>query len=325
MHPSSILDRLPRRASAVALALVTAGAVALAAPRAHACDYALGPPPPPRFPWFSQAGFPTNGMFTSGLEWRTVDGVPLQLVPDVAMSLRLGHEVRRPVGGALAPGARFVPTEDCPARGSCRHTLVVGSGPDLTPPGRAIIRVLVTLLPRVPRGAGGFSCPDVDELQLTVEGSDDTTPTEHLTMLAYMGPTPEAALARPEPDAAFGSPSGGGGGLLTADILLGESISRARSGAPFRAAGPFCFAIALMDQAGNIGPRSDARCLDTTDVNDPTVVLVDTPSCRCSVVGAGATGARGGRWGGAVGALLAAMGLRRRGATARRVARGLMG
>ena len=79
-------------------ALVLVGVVlaqlAQSAP-AEACSYGLGPPSTPGYPWWSADNFPTNGLFTSSLEWTTLTG-PLDLVADEQLSLRLGMTVRRP-------------------------------------------------------------------------------------------------------------------------------------------------------------------------------------------------------------------------------------
>jgi len=261
-------------------ALVLVGVVvtqlAQSAP-AEACSYALGPPSPPVYPWWRADNFPTNGLFSSSFEWTTLTG-PLVLEDDDALSLRLGMTVRRP-SSPLIPGRIYQATE-CYQGGTCN--LVVGAGPDMTPPSRAAISSLRTLLVRDPEGVGAFSCPDVDSLEIKVEGSDDTTPPEFLAIGAYLGDTPAEVLANTQIDVSFGFDYAAPGEPLLSTVYIGESVERRRDGEPFRAAGRFCFAVALIDWAGNIGERSDVQCLDTTDENDPTVEFVESTGCGCS-------------------------------------------
>jgi len=268
------------RPVAVATLVIVAG---LAAPvEVLACDYMLGPGSHPRYPWWSAERFPTNGLFRSSLEWRDEAGTLLELVRDDDFSEQLGLEVRRPAAGELAAGAVYFTTEDCPETGACDHRLEVADGPDLIPPERAVIAELRTELVRDPVDTGAFSCPDLDRLVIDVDGDDDTTPREHLTMVAYIAEDEAAAATREEIDAAFGYDLGPPGRPLVSTIAIGEAVDRSRDGEPFRAAGRFCFALALMDWAGNLGERSEVRCLDTTDPDDPTVVWVEGQGCACA-------------------------------------------
>ncbi len=272
----------PRALSALAS---LAGAVILfsAAPAA-ACGYMLGPNATPRFPWWSAEGFPTNGLFASSFEWRDDGGSPLELVDATDVSEATGLMLRR-AAAPLPAGGAFFTTGDCPATGDCRHRLSIAAGPDTQPPSKAMITGLRTLLIRDPVGTGGFTCPDIDNLELRVEGTDDTTPAEQLVTLAYVADTASAAESKAQVDVAFAfdlGPADDSKRALVSTIAIGEAVDRARDGEPFRAAGRFCFAVALMDWAGNIGERSDARCLDTTDLDDPTVEMVDGQGCACS-------------------------------------------
>lgn len=243
---------------------------------AEACSYGLGPPSPPRYPWWTADGFPTNGLFASSLEWESVSG-PLVLVEDPQLSARIGMTVRRPQEPLVA-GRIYTATEctgnPCP--------LAVAGGPDLVPPERAVISSLRTLLVRDPEGTGAFSCPDVDSLEIVVDGVDDTTPRDMLAIGAYLGATPAEVAANTDIDVTFGFDLGPPNRQLTSTVYIGESVNRRRDGEPFRAAGPFCFSVVLIDWAGNIGERSEVECLDTTNPDDPTVEFVDSTGCGCS-------------------------------------------
>lgn len=294
--------------SAAWFALGIGALVALSPARADACSWAPGPQGWIRYPWFSANDFPANGLFTSSLEWRSRDGAPLVLVVDEALTATWGLEVRRPAS-PLSPGALYEPTEDCPSS-PCRHVLSIGAA-DTTPPSTPDLTVR-TLLVRDPQGAGAFSCPDTDALELVIHATDDTTPAEHLSIAAYVAPDVVALAARTEPDLIFAfDPGPADEPPTTATITLGESVGRQRDGAPLRVAGPFCFAVAIVDWAGNVGPRSTPTCLDTTDPSDPTVVWVASAGCACQ-------GGRGGASFGGVVLVVGALLRRRRPAPTRR-------
>ena len=248
---------------------------------AQACSVALGPQSLPRYPWFAEPGFPSNGVFVSSLDWRDEAGQPMVLVEDAAASALWGAPVRRPAT-ALAPGSVWFPTSDCPDRGACAHRLVIGST-DTTPPTAAVLADVTTFLVTEPTEPGGcsVSCGDYDTLVLRVSGSDDTTPPDHLGILAYVGQDEREVAARTTPDLVVGYDAGPPERTRESTIILGGSLARDRDGGPLRAKGRFCFAVALMDWAGNVGARSAITCLDTTDEDDPTVAPVDTHGCDC--------------------------------------------
>ena len=243
---------------------------------AEACSYGLGPPQGPQYPWWTADNFPTNGLFASSLEWESAAG-PLVLVEDAALSARIGMTVRRPQQPLVA--GRIYTTTECT---SSRCSLAVGAGADLVPPQRALLSSVRTLLVRDPEGTGAFSCPDVDSIEIIVDGTDDTTPREMLGIGAYLGATPAEVAANMDIDVTFGFDLGPPDRLLTSTIYIGESVGRRRDGEPFRASGPFCFSVALIDWAGNIGERSEVQCLDSTDEDDPTVEFVESTGCGCN-------------------------------------------
>lgn len=227
----------------------------------------------PRNPWWSADDFPTNGLFVSSLEWRSSAG-PLELVEDAALTALWGTRVRRPTM-PLPTGALFEATE-CAA--PCVHELRVVSGPDVSPPSPADLIGVRTLLVRDPDSGGAFSCGDTDRLELTISGVDDNAPTDELAIAGYVGADEAEVAAHAAPDIVFGSDYDA---PLRATIWLGQSAGRQRNGLAFRASDRFCFAVALVDRAGNVGERSGTTCLDTTDPNDPTVMWVESEGCGC--------------------------------------------
>jgi MYXO-CTERM domain-containing protein len=262
--------------------LVALAGLALAARPADACSWGPGPEGTPRFPWFIESGFPTNGLFASTLEWHYPDGRVLELVPDDALSARFGLSIRRPAT-PLAPGTILKPDEHCPST-TCNWQLVVGDGADMTPPPAPTVSAR-TLLVQDPVGAGGLSCPDTDSLELTIVGDDDTTPRAHLGLAAFIAADETQLAAKTTHDLVFGYDLGPSDVPTIATIVLGESVGRMRDGEPFRSPDRFCFALALVDWAGNVGPRSTPTCLDTTDENDPTVEWVESSGCGCRTSG----------------------------------------
>lgn len=267
-------------------------AVAPRAAQACSCSTMPGPTRTPASPWFSATEFPTNGLFTSSLEWRDASGAPLPLVRDAELSEALGYEVRRPAA-AVAPGSVFAPTDDCPARGECRHALVFGAGPDTSPPSAAeLIDATVLFAEDAPES--GTSC-QVDSLVLEVAAVDDSTPRDELVTVVFLGATEDEAASAESFSLGFAYDGGAPSRRLISTIVLGGAEGHQRDGGPLRASGTFCFAAAMMDWAGNVGPRSAVRCLDTTDPSDPSVqpIAYDPPcSGAFCAIGHGARGSR---------------------------------
>lgn len=249
-----------------------------------------GPPGPPRYPSPLEDAFPANGVFFAA-GWRFLrDGSPLELVVDVDASARLAIEVERPAV-PLSPG-EVLRLRDCPENDCATYRVVIGE-PDTTPPATPAVTAHTRLVDD-PVGTGWLSCPDIDELELVIETSDDATAPDDLGFVAYIAPT-EGELAQvTAPAVAFGYDRMGDGGAPRATIVLGESEGRERPGGPFLSPDPFCFAVAAYDRAGNLSARSTATCLDTTDESDPTALLVPSTGCACGTGGGG---------GGAAGAL----------------------
>lgn len=259
-----------------ALALATTPLAPAAQAGACSCFRPLGPEMTPRWPWFQAEGYPANAVFTSSLEWHDASGRPLELARDEAASETFGLEVRR--AAAMAEGDVFFPDDDCPATGECRHALRVGPA-DTTPPSAARLEShTVFFVDGAPASGGGCAA---DVLELEVSGTDDVTPAEELGIVGFVGATPEEVATAPTRSTLFTYDVGAPGRRLVSTIGLGGPGGTMRDEEPFRAAGPFCFAVALVDWAGNVGERSETVCLDATDRDDPNVELVPY-SAPCS-------------------------------------------
>lgn len=250
---------------AFVIAAVVGSSAPLASNEAYACSCSIesGPLALPQHPYASSSDFPRNGLFTSSTEWRDASGGSLVLVRDDDASERLGIDVRRP-STALEEGATYV---DASCTGSCGRSITIGSD-DVTAPSAATLdEVRVTYADDAPET--GVSC-QTDTLSLRVGGTDDRTPASELTTVAYVGATAEEVAATLEPSATFARDPNDD----SSTIVLGGAEGHRRDEAPLRASGPFCFAVALMDHAGNVGARSATRCIDTTDPADPAIEFV---------------------------------------------------
>jgi len=152
---------------------------------------------------------------------------------------------------------------------------------DTMAPTPAYLSEVVTLLVSDPEESDGVDCADVDELTFRVDGSDDTTPPEDLYLAAFIAPSQADVFLNPTPTT-YLKYDPGAAASRTVTIALGEAKHRARDNAPFRSQTEFCFAIALVDAAGNMGARSEAQCLNTTYPYDRTVRFVEKHPGGCS-------------------------------------------
>lgn len=151
---------------------------------------------------------------------------------------------------------------------------------DVERPSAASLSNVETLLVWSP-GLDRAGCPEMDRLVFRVDGGDDRTPPERLYLAAFLAETEVDIWLQTVPTYFFRfDPQGAS--TRTVTITLGEADGRLRDGRPFRSRGPFCFSIALMDEAGQVGTRSNAFCLQTTDGRDPSVRFVDSESKGCS-------------------------------------------
>jgi hypothetical protein len=251
----------------------------------------------PNYPVGGVPLVPTNALFVIRFNpngsWRLADGTPIVLDDDARLSALFGTRVARPHTGSLPPGAQLFAADDpeCgPGPGTCADSVTVAAGPDTTPPSRASLRSVRIEWPDSEIG----SCA-MDRLVLQVDGTDDTTRYTEMAIAVFIGNDESSVERATEPaivlgfDEATGTPLQGR--LDTSTVWLGRSSNRARDGEPLRAAGRFCFTVSLMDWAGNIGERSEATCLDTTDAHDPRLVHVQPAlyprPCGCVVASGG--------------------------------------
>lgn len=121
---------------------------------------------------------------------------------------------------------------------------VTDSG-DTTAPDRVVIDNVEVKL-----NAG--ACPNIDVLRLRVTAFDNKTASASLRYIASFGSTTAEADAA-DPVLLFDTTS-----ATHIDIpLLGEA--EAHFGGP-----PRCFTLSAVDDAANVGPKSEARCVDTS-------------------------------------------------------------
>jgi MYXO-CTERM domain-containing protein len=208
---------------------------------------------------------------------------PIELAVDPELSALLGQPVLRPVDGDLPAWAEL--TRPCTAIEGVCGSATVGAGPDLVAPSRPVLDVRITLVDGGSDGSG-FSCPEPDTATLAVrsetgEPLDDLAPDAELTMIAYVGASPDAV------ERATTATSALGGDVLEGDlqtsVYVGFAADRDREGA-FRQPS-FCVAVELMDAAGNRSERSAPVCVDTLDRDAPTTTIVQ--GSGCAVMGAG--------------------------------------
>ncbi len=252
--------------------------------------YGLGPS-------LKDPAFPANGMFaTVDTGWQ-LDGSPLDVVVDSDTSAKLGVDVFRPAqplqpgdvldywGDSCTPSCSYCPSD-------CEDYHATIAAPDLVAPTMPELTVH-TLLVRDPEGAGGWSCGDSDNLEITISVSDDIVPTSELGLVAYIAPTANEVAQLTTPSTLLGCDysSDARDGVATATVALGESVGRVRIGdSPFVSEEPICFALAAFDRAGNVGERSFVSCVDTDDPDDPSVIWVASQGCGCQAGAGGGLG-----------------------------------
>lgn len=170
---------------------------------------------------------------------------------------------------AVAPDVKVEPTEDAPN--------------DVNPPTAASIRdVRVVWVDNGTMTGGPGGCPDVDTLSFVVDGGDEISTPDKLRLLAFIGADEASVNAKSAADIFFQfSPTSSYEHRVT--VVLGNAAKHERSGEPFRSADPFCFSIAMVDEAGNVGGRSSPTCLTTVDPSAEYVTRVDAArGCGCS-------------------------------------------
>ncbi len=161
-----------------------------------------------------------------------------------------------------------------------------GAGADDQPPSRPVLsNFKVTVIENGCNGSG-ISCPENDLLSMNVNSTDNVTATSNLRYVAAFADNESAATTAPF-EILFG-PDISDASRVTAYLGVGQ-----RSNAGFQR-GQLCFALAAVDAAGNIGERSEAVCIDTTDRNASTTEVVQGHPCRdsngCSAIGTSGVG-----------------------------------
>lgn len=269
----------PRTSMLITLAAL--GALAGLVPAdAEACSIAYEPLV---LPADGSMDFPANGLFSKEvLQWSKADGTALEFVDDMALASAIGSNgsptLWRPVQ-ALTPGETLT-SEQCYFTERC--TVVVGE-PDLEAPTEPVLSDAFVYLDR-PEKQGVFQRNFVDScgftgeyhyLEFQAQSEDDRTDLAQMWMLVYAGPDASsvqsgASAVRFEwplrymaAGAPFQLP------LYEDDLLLPSNA-------------PFCVAIELVDQAGNISPRSQPLCVDPTDRRAPNVGGPGAAGCACA-------------------------------------------
>lgn len=274
-----------RTLTTLLIASASMASLSLPAMDASACDYSLGPTLPTAYPENSNAGrgihedFPANGILLGASEeeliesdWISDEGEVLELARAAGYVGELGfYQPTAP----LVEGTRYT-SEGC-STASTPCGFIVGA-PDQTAPDTPIISDYKVNIHERPRTGGLGGCPDLDYLALTLEISDDRAAPDHLIGLAYIADDASGVRALTAPSLKFRPHeswrAASDGDPDTIVITLGESLQRNRDGVGFRREGPFCFALTMMDRAGNESPRSEPICLSTVDEDAPYVDMV---------------------------------------------------
>jgi hypothetical protein len=153
-------------------------------------------------------------------------------------------------------------------------------GEDASAPARPSMDIEVQLVSD-PSTGGAYGCPDVDRINVHVRAAEPGP----MFAVFFFGATAAEAATAARAEVVVG---------VCSDLLprefdvsgsVGTSVERYRTNdGGFRRAGRYCVAAAMMDVAGNVGPRSAAECLSTQDERDSHVVLVPPQSrfgCLC--------------------------------------------
>lgn len=167
--------------------------------------------------------------------------------------------------------------------------------PKTTLPARPTIETLEVLLTKDPSSGGGFGCSDVDTVQMHITAPD----AGPAFVVFYFGATSDEALNVAAPEKYVGACAVGRGYDVSATAGESEGRARANQGG-FSRSGRYCVSAAVVDLAGNVGPRSEPQCFATDDEHDPHVHFVDSENhflCFCrsgpGSVHAGGAGALG--------------------------------
>ncbi len=142
---------------------------------------------------------------------------------------------------------------------------------DTEGPGAAILQDLeVTYITNALRDLTGAGCPALDTMSLTLE-LPDAAGEDELLVAAYFGETEDDVTALAAPQGIYQGTWSPGNTTLSMSFSLGSAVNHQRYGHHFGSEDPYCFSLAVMDRAGNIGERTAPTCLNTLDPQDPVV------------------------------------------------------
>ena len=114
----------------------------------------------------------------------------------------------------------------------------------------------------------------IDTFTFSLRAFDAQTPSDQLIGLAYFGATEEDATATRVPGEVFEIPAKADPSEPTTAIeIFGTRPDT------FDLTQPFCFAIEVMDHAGNLSERSAPLCIDPTDLDSPYVTTPGNGGC----------------------------------------------
>lgn len=149
------------------------------------------------------------------------------------------------------------------------------AGVDLTAPGALVVEAVQLTLVESPCDGRGAACPQLDTVKVSFSATDDRTSADALRYVASFGGT-EAEATAAAPSLLFEHD------LQATDAVTAHlGVNRARSGEGFQRQ-QLCFTLAAVDAAGNVGPRSAARCVDTTSTEGATIFQGTPCSLGCS-------------------------------------------
>jgi|GEM_PF-3764332 hypothetical protein len=268
----------------IVVCLAMTGSTLLAIRQAQACSYTVSEPP--YYPEiYREWSIPQNAIFvpewrgseratvaTIDEKWRTKNGTTIALTVDEGLSSKVGVMIYR----ATTP--LHVGDELIGKRYRKEYRRVVATADTLAPEKPVISNSSIEIYREFADGCGCF-CGNTESLSFDLIGKDDQAPIELLALLITTGQSVEEVQANDTYSSFLGAgrekgslASHGQGGGIVWDPFL---VDRARNDEPF------CFAVSLMDPAGNIGPASEIECFDLGDPNDPRV---ERGSGGCNVI-----------------------------------------
>ncbi len=144
----------------------------------------------------------------------------------------------------------------------------------VAPSAPRVEKMLVRLIKDGCNGAG-ISCVEPDALVVNLDastGTDDVTADKDMRFLISFGETAEQAQSNAYTH--LFQPDNNQSHTFTADLTFGGI----RSGKEFDQK-YFCFALAAVDNGGNVSARSSSQCIDTTDGTGGSLEVIQGNSC----------------------------------------------